>query len=132
MQSLTLYRIDEWDGGDRHHPTKFHFHDETVAEEAKGKHDLVSRVQIIICNSADDMGAAHKLEVAQSALSRLSKTEREALGMPGDLNLAMQEVAKKYRGYHPSDLLSGPLVEWAEDLVYGPKGDQGPEDQKPE
>jgi hypothetical protein len=92
MDILTLYRLDRWDGAERHTATPYHFRDRAVADEVAGDHDAISTVDIIICDSADEMHRAEDANKARQALGRLSAIDREALGLPRDLGEAFEVI----------------------------------------
>lgn len=92
MDILTLYRIHEWDGGDRHVPTKYHFRDPVVASEAKGKHGHVSEVQIVICDTIEEMDKDSEINTIRKTLANLSHRDRETIGLPADLGEAVNHV----------------------------------------
>lgn len=92
IQTLKLFRIDRFDGGDRHRPSPFHFKDEGIAKTAAGPHDSISPVTLVICETVDDMEAANKELEIVTALEKLTPAQRELLGYPRDTNLAIQEA----------------------------------------
>lgn len=92
MQIMNLLRLDRWDGGDRNDPTKYHFTDKDIANSAKGQHDLLSSVTIVICEHADDVKNMDKVDTMTRALIKLSNKEREMFGMPADINDAIEYV----------------------------------------
>lgn len=92
MEILTLYRLDRWDGGERHLPTPYHFRSKTLAEKISGKHDNISETCITIVDSEREMIEAEEAVTAKGALDRLSDKERMALGLPADKGAALEHL----------------------------------------
>jgi hypothetical protein len=92
MQIMNLFRLERWDGGDRHDPTKYYFTDKDIADSAKGQHDLISSATIVICEHPDDVKNMDKVDTLTRALAKLSDKEREMFGMPADINDAIEYV----------------------------------------
>lgn len=92
MQIMNLFRLDRWDGGDRHIPTNYYFKDKDVADAAKGQHGQIMPATIVICEHPDDVKNMDNVDTMTRALKKLSNKEREMVGLPADLNQAVEHV----------------------------------------
>lgn len=81
VTTLTLYRIDEWDGGDRHYPSNYYFRDEADAEEVAGAYNMVTKVVMSISDTATDYTLAKEETLREKALNKLSNEEKRVLGL---------------------------------------------------
>lgn len=92
MRTLHLYRLSQWDGGDRTIDTPYFFESEAAGEAQKGPHDRLQPVQIIILEEGDSLKVAEQKARAMQALAKLTPFEREAIGLPSDLGEAIRKV----------------------------------------
>jgi DNA-directed RNA polymerase specialized sigma24 family protein len=95
MHVITLHRLDRWDGGDRQVPTPYHFRKKEVAEEIAGPNDRVARVDLIVCESVQEMKQAEDADKIRRALTQLSSGDRETLGLPADLGKAIEVIQQR-------------------------------------
>ena len=97
MQYLNLYRADHWDGGDRHIPTKFHFHDANMAKEVAGEQGHVASVEIIICDNIQEVEEANRVESVIRMLKPLGKSDLKSMGLPEDHGKAVDAMLARLR-----------------------------------
>jgi hypothetical protein len=95
MKTLTLYRINNWDGAERQVPSQYHFEDKAQAEAEKGKYDSVSSVSLIIVEPGESLVQAKKYNEAAVAVAKLSPKERVLVGLPENLRDAVNVVTDK-------------------------------------
>ena len=95
MKTLSLYRIDRWDGAERQIPTQFHFENKAEAERQKGQHDTISTITLTIIEPGETLGQAQKQSEAAAAVAKLTPKERVLVGLPEDLQEAIKIVTDK-------------------------------------
>lgn len=83
MKSLTLYRMHQWDGGDRHIPTGVYFETKEAAETWLKEHpyDCYYKVELNIYESTFDYSMSEKQRKKQELLAKLSPEEKKLLGL---------------------------------------------------
>ncbi len=100
MKTLTLHRVDRWDGGERHNPTRFHFTDKEDAETQMGKHDRITSMSFVILEPGDTLTEAERHDAAVRVLERMSPADREAIGLARDLQEAIDNVTRSVSSPH--------------------------------
>ena len=95
MKTLYLYRINNWDGAERQVPSQYHFEDKAQAESEKGKYDTISQVTFVVVEPGETLNQARKHNEAAVAVAKLSPSERKLVGLPEDLQEAIDVVSKK-------------------------------------
>lgn len=83
MIYLTYYVIMKWDGGDRHYDSDIAFETEEEANKYLKDHryDIHSERNIMIYKSAEEYHAGDLDRKRQKALKKLTKEERQLLGI---------------------------------------------------
>lgn len=81
MQTIDVWHIEVWDGGDRHN-RRFTVSSESEAKKwiAANKHDLIVKQKLEIFDSYEDIMAFKNGEVRRKALEKLTDIEKKALG----------------------------------------------------
>jgi hypothetical protein len=92
MKCLTLYRLDQFDGGERHKPTNYYFEDKDIGGAVAGPHDVLTPMTIIICEAADEIDEAHEMDKARSAIAKLTQAERLVLGLRASEKDALADI----------------------------------------
>lgn len=83
MKQLTIWRIEEWDGGDRTIPNGNYFSNKKAADEYKknNKYNCCIEQTIRIYDSLKDMEDNSKQKLKERALAKLTEEERKILGL---------------------------------------------------
>jgi len=81
VKVFTVWRIFEWDGGDRDIRTDFLFTDKQVAETAVEPGGRIAKETICILDTLDDLIEAKEGVAREKALNKLSPHERKLLGV---------------------------------------------------
>jgi hypothetical protein len=83
MKILNFYEIMKWDGGDRHYGTGICFEEESAAEDyLKGnRYDTYQECTFRLYDSKTEVEEIKRQEARAKALAKLTKEERELLGL---------------------------------------------------
>ena len=83
MKQLTIWRIEEWDGGDRQLPNGNYFSNEEAAEEYKknNKFNACVKQTIRIYDSLQDLEDNSKQKLKERALAKLTEEDKRILGL---------------------------------------------------
>lgn len=83
MQRIVCFRVDEWDGGERHH-FKFYITDKNEADAylQKNKFDTITPVVLMVFDTLAEVEEFSINRLKESALAKLTPEERMALGHP--------------------------------------------------
>lgn len=83
MRTLTIWKIEEWDGGEHQYFKGRAFATQEAANAYKVKypHDAVVKQTIFIFDDMDDMQEHTNAKLRESALAKLTEAEKHALGL---------------------------------------------------
>lgn len=83
MQVLQLYRVHQWDGGERTNATDIYFTEQKAADDYKAanKFDTVIKNNLVLCASLDEYESFKLNAIKERAMSKLSVEEKYALGL---------------------------------------------------
>lgn len=83
MKQLTIWRIEEWDGGDRTIPNGDYLSNKEAAEEynKKNKYNACFEQTIRIYDSLQDMEENSKQKLKERALAKLTDEDKKILGL---------------------------------------------------
>lgn len=81
VEKITLYEVQEWDGGEQHHGTGYAFRDKALATKAAGIYGAVQEHEFCICETIEDLADGKEAKKRQKALSKLTAEERQILGL---------------------------------------------------
>lgn len=81
MKALTLYRLESWDGADRHNPTGIYCSNKSDADKWKATYDSYTEMTILIADSFNEIQELEQQKVKTRALAKLTPEERKILGL---------------------------------------------------
>lgn len=83
MQTISVFQVDLWDGGDRHN-FGFYIDSSKITEQElkkKDPHCLVIRKTITVFDSLEEKEANSVANLRKSAFAKLTPQERDAIGL---------------------------------------------------